>query len=207
MRSFAKIMLRMLALLCVAPALSCYLIHRLVAKESAIVAWSQALANVPGTTGVYFRHAFYRFALDKCDHDAFVGFGTIFSSANASLGQTAYVGNYCSVGNVCIEKDVLIASHVSIMNGTQQHLIDRLDIPVREQIGRFPPITIGEDSWIGERATVAANVGRHCVIGAGSVVLNDIPDYAIAVGCPAKIIKDRRDLVSNSEARKTARQA
>ncbi|MFO1002670.1 MAG: hypothetical protein U0936_20260 [Planctomycetaceae bacterium] len=45
-------------------------------------------------------------------------------------------------------------------------------------------MTIGRDSWIGERATIAANIGRHCIIGAGSLVLSPVPDYCIAVGVP-----------------------
>ena len=41
----------------------------------------------------------------------------------------------------------------------------------------------------GERAIIAADIGQHCVIGAGSVVTKPIPDYAIAVGVPAKVIR------------------
>jgi acetyltransferase-like isoleucine patch superfamily enzyme len=76
---------------------------------------------------------------------------------------------------------------VSIINGNRQHGIDRLDIPVREQPGQYPRITIGEDTWIGDRAIVMADVGRHCVVGAGSVVTKPVPDYAIVVGNPARI--------------------
>jgi acetyltransferase-like isoleucine patch superfamily enzyme len=92
---------------------------------------------------------------------------------------------------VTIEDDVLIASHVSIMNGCHQHGTERTDIALREQPGRFEPVTIGRDSWIGERATVAASVGKHCIIGANSLVLSPIPDYSIAVGSPAKVIRNR----------------
>ena len=56
------------------------------------------------------------------------------------------------------------------------------------QPGVWPRITIGADSWIGERSTVLADVGMHCVVGAGSVVTRPVPDYAIAVGVPAKVI-------------------
>ena len=119
-------------------------------------------------------------------------FGTIFSHPNAAVGKTTYIGNFCSIGDVQIGDDVLIASHVSIMNGCNQHGINRLDIPMREQIGVYEPVTIGCDTWIGERATIAANIGKHCVIGAGSLVLHPIPDYAIAVGVPARVIRDRR---------------
>ena len=83
------------------------------------------------------------------------------------------------------------------MNGSKQHGIERLDVPVREQPGVFERVTIGEDSWIGERAVVSADVGKHCVVGAGAVVTKSVPDYAIVVGVPAKVIGDRRDLAAD----------
>lgn len=86
---------------------------------------------------------------------------------------------------------MLISSHVSIPSGGKQHGIDRLDLPIREQPGIWSRVTIGRDSWIGDRAVVLADVGRHCVIGAGSVVTEPIPDYAVAVGVPAKVVRFR----------------
>ncbi|MEZ6132254.1 MAG: acyltransferase [Planctomycetaceae bacterium] len=196
MKHVAKTILRTISLLVMAPLLLLYHSHRLIAgADSALPGWSQLISLLPGRCGIYLRHAFYRCSLNRCDTDASIGFGTIFSSAKASIGRTAYIGNFCSIGDVNIGDDVLIASHVSIMNGCRQHCIDRLDVPVREQPGVYDPIAIGEDTWIGERATVAASVGRHCVIGAGSLVLAPVPDYGIAVGVPAKVIRDRRDNV------------
>jgi acetyltransferase-like isoleucine patch superfamily enzyme len=91
------------------------------------------------------------------------------------------------IGDVTLEDDVLVGSHVSIINGNRQHGIDRLDTPVRDQLGQYPRITIGEDSWIGDRAIVMSNVGKHCVVGAGSVVTKPVPDYAIVVGNPSRV--------------------
>lgn len=154
--------------------------------------WSQLFSLLPGGTGVYLRNAFYRTSMDRCLEGVWIGFGTLFSGPGTSLGKSVYLGNYCSIGEVTIEDDVLIASHVSIMNGTRQHGTERLDCLIREQPGIYESVTIGENSWIGERATIAANVGKHCIIGAGSVVLKPIPDYSIAVGVPARVIRDRR---------------
>ena len=180
----------------VLPAVLVYRLHAsAVGAQTAFPGWSQLFSLLPGKAGVYLRHAFYRCSLRRCGRDTCVSFGTIFSHPTAAVGRTAYIGNYCSIGDVDIGDDVLIASHVSIMNGCRQHALTRLDVPVREQVGVYEPISIGQDSWIGERATVAASVGRHCVVGAGSVVLTPLPDYAVAVGIPAKIIRDRRDLV------------
>jgi acetyltransferase-like isoleucine patch superfamily enzyme len=121
-----------------------------------------------------------------------LSFGVIFSHPTAKVGRSVYVGAYCCLGDVALEDDVLLGSHVSITNGAAQHGIGRLDIPIREQPGTWPKVTIGKDSWIGDRAVVMADVGKHCVIGAGSVVTVPIPDYAIAVGVPARVIRSRQ---------------
>ena len=176
------------------PAAACFHLHRRITDDdSAFASWTQLMSLLPGTTGVWLRRAFFVAAARHCGSNVCVSFGTVFSSRNVSLGDHTYIGHFCSLGDVAIESDVLIASHVSIMNGLHQHGTERFDIPVREQPGRYEPITIGQDSWIGEHATVAATVGKHCVIGAGALVLKPIPDFAIAVGVPARIVGDRRE--------------
>jgi acetyltransferase-like isoleucine patch superfamily enzyme len=54
------------------------------------------------------------------------------------------------------------------------------------------PVIIGDNVWIGEKAAIMAGVtiGESCIIGANSVVTKDIPDYCVAVGSPAKVIKN-----------------
>jgi len=106
---------------------------------------------------------------------------------------------------VTLEDDVLVSSHVSIINGGAQHGIERLDIPIREQPGTWTRVTVGRDTWIGEHATVMADVGKHCIIGAGSVVTKPIPDYAIAVGNPARVIRFRNQNPGSSQASATGR--
>lgn len=175
--------------------LPCWLGYRLgsllIGAERAFPGWAQLLSLLPGLSGAYLRRAFYRLVLPRCGTDAHISFGTVFSHPAVEIGQTAYVGVGCCLGAVTLEDDVLIGSHVSIANGGAQHGIERLDIPIREQPGQWPRITIGCDSWVGDRAIVLANVGKHCVIGAGSVVTTPIPDYAIAVGAPARVIRSR----------------
>src|SRR5208282_3832763 len=100
---------------------------------------------------------------------------------------------YGCLGDVTLEDDVLLGSRVSIINGGGQHGIARLDVPIREQPGVWMRVTVGRDSWIGEGAIVLADVGKHCVIAAGSVVTKPIPDYAIAAGVPAKVIRFRSE--------------
>jgi acetyltransferase-like isoleucine patch superfamily enzyme len=193
MKHIAKTILNICCGMLVLPAVLIYRLQSaLCCAEQIFPGWSQLFSLLPGKTGVYLRHAFFRQTMKCCGSDSCISFGTIFSHPSTSIGRTVYVGNYCSIGDVTIEDDVLVASHVSIMNGCHQHGTESLEIPLREQTGRYEPVTIGRDSWIGERATITANVGRHCIIGAGSLVLTPVPDYSIAVGVPARILRDRR---------------
>lgn len=193
MKRFVKHLLNAFAAAIVFPAVCVFRLQAaIVGGDRVFCNWTQLFSLIPGLTGVYLRHAFLRLTTKGCGEDACVSFGTLFSHPSVMLGKTVYIGNYCSIGDVTIEDDVLIASHVSIMNGCRQHGTERLDVPVREQTGHYDAVTIGRDSWIGERATVAANIGRHCIIGAGALVLSPVPDYCIAVGVPARVIRDRR---------------
>ncbi len=188
------------ALLIVLPSACAYWIGRAaVGADKAFPGWSQAFALVPGLTGVYLRRAFYRLVLSRCQPGCCISFGTIISHSSAEIGRNVYVGPFGCLGDVTLEDDVLLGSHVSVINGGAQHGIERLDVPIREQPGILPRVTIGGDSWIGDRSLVLADVGCHCVIGGGSVVTRPIPDYAIAVGVPARVIRFRnRDLASQS---------
>lgn len=192
MKQLLKSLADILALVLVLPAVLCYWAGVCLAgPERAFPGWSQLFSLIPGMTGAYLRRAFYRLVLRRCAPGSWIGFGSIFSHASAEVGPNVYVGPYCCLGDITLEADVLLGSNVSIMNGGAQHGIGQLDIPIREQPGIWARITIGQDSWVGDRAVVLANVGKHCVIGAGSIVTKDIPDYAIAVGVPAKIVRFR----------------
>jgi acetyltransferase-like isoleucine patch superfamily enzyme len=197
MKRTIKLAAEGLALLAILPTFAFYLMGRaILGPEKAFPGWSQFMSLFPGLTGAYFRRAFYRLVFRKCGPDSMISFGTVFSGPHCSVGRRVYIGVFCCMGEVTLADDVLIGSNVSIMNGSAQHGIDRLDIPVREQPGDWPHITIGDDSWIGDRAIVMANVGKHCVIGAGSVVTKAIPDYAIAIGSPARIVRYRNAIES-----------
>jgi len=202
MKAILKSLANGLAWIVVVPAWLLYRLQAaLIGTDRALPGWSQAFALLPGLSGVYLRRAFYRLTLARCDSDACISFGTIFSHPTAQIGRNVYVGAYCCLGDVTLEDDVLLASFVSIANGTAQHGTERLDIPIREQPGEWPRVTIGRDTWIGDRATVLADVGRHCVIGAGSVVAKPIPDYAVALGVPAQVVRFRNEGVQGSRGR------
>lgn len=107
-----------------------------------------------------------------------VGFGTNFKSLN----RVVEIGNY-----------LMMAENVLFLGGN--HNFERLDTPMMFQGStEKTPLKIGDDVWIGARAMIlpgCKHIGKGVIIGAGSVVTKDIPDYAIVGGNPAKIIKYR----------------
>ncbi len=191
MKALLKRLAELSATLLVLPAALAYHTARLLCgARRAFPAWTQAFSLLPGTWGVYLRRAFYQFVF-PCGRGSCICFGVVFSHPGNVVGRNVYIGLFCCLGEVTLEDDVLLGSHISITNGNAQHGIERLDIPVREQPGVFPHVTIGRDTWVGDRAIIMADVGKHCVIGAGSVVTRPIPDYAIAVGSPARVVRYR----------------
>lgn len=105
---------------------------------------------------------------------------------------------------IVLEKDVLTADRVYISDNL--HGYADIHVAIKKQpIVQHGEVVIGEGSWLGENVCVlGAQVGKHCVVGANSVVTKDIPDYCVVVGAPAKIIK-RYDFATKTW-RKTDRQ-
>ncbi|EIF2259261.1 TPA: acyltransferase [Vibrio cholerae] len=108
------------------------------------------------------------------------------------IGDDVYIGRLLHLvcfDEVIIESSVLIADKVYISD----NLHDYQDVskPIKEQpIIVKNKVKIGSGSWIGENVSIiGANVGKNSVIAANSVVTKDIPDYCVAAGIPAKVIK------------------
>lgn len=106
--------------------------------------------------------------------------------SGACLGHFNHI--YCT-HSITIEEDVLTADKVYISDNL--HSYEDVDVPIIKQpIKQCKPVVIGEGSWLGEHVCViGASIGKHCVIGANAVVTKDIPDYSVAVGAPARVIK------------------
>jgi acetyltransferase-like isoleucine patch superfamily enzyme len=192
MREGLKIAMRGLALIAALPALASFAIRRrLLGADRALEGSTQALALVPGLPGQYLRRAFLGHALARCHSSSVVCYGTTFSQSGALIDERAYVGPGCHLGLVHIERDVLIGSGVHVTSGKQTHGTDNPDVPIRDQPGIRTLVRIGAGSWIGSAAVIMANVGSNAVIGAGSVVIDPIPDSVIAAGVPARVIRTR----------------
>jgi virginiamycin A acetyltransferase len=186
-----KVVARALARVAIMPVYGTFLVRRAVFGEQAFRTSSQQLSLLPGFLGDYLRGEFYRLTLPRVGVDIQISFGTLLSSRQATIGDHVYIGSHCVIGNVEIGSDVLLGSNVHLLSGQAQHGTVDLDRPIRLQAGRFERISVGEDTWIGNGAIVMASVGRKCVVGAGSVVVSEIPDFAIAAGNPARVLRSR----------------
>ena len=152
------------------------------------------ISKIPFKTGIILRNYFYRLTLNKCGKNVKIAYGSIISYKDTILGENVYIGTYNILGTIEIKDNVIIAQGCHFVSGRHNHGSGRLDIPITEQENFRERITVGPDVWFGANCTTAANVGKGCIIGAGSVVINDIPDWSVAVGNPAKVIKSRKNV-------------
>lgn len=127
----------------------------------------------------------------------FIGRNTILSCKNGSIeiDERANLGFNCeifSAGSVRVGKEVMLAAYVYLVGG--EHIHDRADVSVLQQGRRSRGIAVEDGSWIGTHAVVddGVRIGINAIIGAGAVVLSDVPDYFIAAGVPARPVRDRR---------------
>ncbi|OZH52437.1 hypothetical protein AFK68_24355 [Hydrocoleum sp. CS-953] len=116
-------------------------------------------------------------------------------NGNITIGENSNIAMNCfiqSAKEVNIGKNVLFAAYCYVIGGGD-HETERTDIPIIAQGQIVKGITIEDNCWIGASVKVldGVKIGRDSIIGAGAVVTKDIPDYAIAVGVPAKVVKTR----------------
>lgn len=115
-------------------------------------------------------------------------------SFGVSVGNNVGFGDYSKIG-----KDTFFGS--DIMMGPDcyiysvNHKKDRTDIPMTKQGNDdVKPVVIEDDVWIGARVIIipGVKIGRGSVIGAGSIVTKDVPEYCIVAGNPARIVRRRK---------------
>lgn len=155
-------------------------------------------AYVPLSHGVSPRAVLHRPERIAVHPSALVGdFVVIQPGEGVTLGAGTQV-NYFTVvlggPGVTLGENVLVGPHCVLAAGN--HDFRQTDRPMRfaGSITRGP-IVVGDHAWLGAHVTVTdgVTIGREAVIGAGSVVTRDVPDWAIAVGSPARVIGDRRE--------------
>ncbi len=147
----------------------------------------------PLTRWYCLRAKLLRFAGVDCDSTARIVSSCRIVTLNISIGDDTFIGHQVLIsGNetskIIIGNNVDIAPRVVILSGT--HEIDMQGHhSAGEGIGK--PVWIQDGVWIGANSTIlpGVTIGRKSVIGAGSVVVDDIPAFCIAVGNPCKPIK------------------
>jgi lipopolysaccharide O-acetyltransferase len=119
-------------------------------------------------------------------------------SARIAIGDDVQVNNnvhIAAIDDVTIGNRVLIASGVFIADhnhgsysGDNQ---SNPNVPPAARVPSSAAVLIGDDTWLGEHVCVlpGVRIGKGVVVGAGAVVTADLPDYVLAVGCPARVIK------------------
>lgn len=105
------------------------------------------------------------------------------------LGSNNVVNGYLDIE---IGSAALLADWIYICDF--DHVTTDIHQPIKDQGIVKAPVRIGPDTWIGTKVSVlrGTRVGRGAVLGAHAVVRGDIPDYAIAVGAPARAVRDRK---------------
>ena len=107
--------------------------------------------------------------------------------AHTGIGMGAHIS---AAKQILIEEHVLLGRNVHISD--HAHAFEDVKIPIIQQgISGIAPVSIGRETWLGQNVVVlpGVTIGRHCVIGANSVVNSSVPDFSIAVGVPARVVK------------------
>lgn len=110
------------------------------------------------------------------------------------IGDRCQINQGTSIKSARIGNDVMIAPGVVLLD--RQHNFSQTDIPMTQQGSSARLLTIiGDDTWLGQNVIVmpGIRIGTGVIVGAGSVVTKDLPDWSIAVGAPARVIRHRKD--------------
>jgi acetyltransferase-like isoleucine patch superfamily enzyme len=192
---------------------------RLLAGDAALSAWEgfvRAATIVPGSARA---RRFRRFGESTAicfpiaalfgEEYIEIGDGTIVGphctiSAGIMPGHTLgnvprlRIGDRCLLGkssgivthdSIEIGDDVFTGHHVYITDAS--HGYEDIALPIGRQFGEAKPVRVGDGSWLGHGVVVlaGADIGRHVAVGAGSVVTGALPDFSVAVGSPARVVR------------------
>jgi acetyltransferase-like isoleucine patch superfamily enzyme len=136
-------------------------------------------------------------SLIKLGNSVLVGRNSIMScsSAQVHIGDDVSIGPNCFIrAGLCpvsIGSSVTIGAQVLIVSGNPGHV--RTDIPIKDQVGEYKGIQIGDGVWFGVGAKVVdgVKIGDHAIVGTGAVVTKDVAAYSKVAGVPAKLLGSR----------------
>jgi acetyltransferase-like isoleucine patch superfamily enzyme len=157
--------------------------------------YTYVLRKIPYSFGVKLRNGYARKTLKS-----FGKYSTISTNVRLLSPSRITIGS-----NVGIARDVTLDGRGDIEIGdftiigfesvllTSTHNYSNRGVPIAKQGMYSKPVKIGRDCWIDARVMVlpGIEIGDGCIIGANSVVTKNIPQYCIAAGVPARVIKER----------------
>ena len=139
--------------------------------------------------------------LAECGKDVLLARGVrILFPQKVTIGDCSQIGENAFLsagGKIRIGRWCQIANHVIMASGNHN-----LNGELYYDNVSYKDIHLGDNVWIGSGAILLGGitVGSHAVIGAGAVVTRDIPEYAVAVGVPARVIRQAPPLSPTAEA-------
>jgi acetyltransferase-like isoleucine patch superfamily enzyme len=118
-----------------------------------------------------------------------MGFGALFFHRQVIVEEGVYIGPYAVVGCARLRKGCLIGTRANLLSGSAQHEMRSDGGWAASDRSRFVEIEIGEHAWIGEAATVMADVGAGSVVAAGAIVSAAVPPAIVVAGNPARFVR------------------
>ena len=151
---------------------------------------SLVASKIPFLIGQKVRYIYYKATLAYLGKQVVFKYGSFCQYSTAKIGNRVHFGYYNTIGEVKMGDDIVIGGFVNFLSGTNQHSFENEFETIRSQKakGRIM-LTINSDVWIGSNSVIAANIGRRCVIGAGSVLVKSTEDNCVYAGNPARLIK------------------
>lgn len=178
-----------------------YKLNRICAYVKTILVWKRIFGCVGKHTFIYSPRLIFgckrikigsRTTIEKDSTLYSVSeFAGVVLDGEIIIGNNCYINhsfNVTCANSVIIENNVTIAFNVAVFDNN--HGINNININYNKQpLQVNSSIKIAEGAWIGANCFILASIGKGCVIGANSVITKPIPDYCIAVGNPARVIK------------------
>lgn len=142
----------------------------------------------------------------RCRIEAYDEYKGVHYEPKIEIGRDVRVNSTCHIGainKIVIGEQCLLGSNVMIHDHSHgRNTFDESSIhPSERNLYSKGAIIIGKRCWLCENVVVLANVtiGDCCVIGANSVVTKDIPSYSVAVGNPAKVVRQIKKYSENDD--------
>lgn len=148
-----------------------------------------------GNVGRVYRYIFFKTLAKKCGTNVAISPGVYMENIDKiSVGNNVSIHSMCYLdgeGTITIGNNVSIAHRTTILSSS--HTYKEKKVPIKYQKMVAKPVEINDDCWIGCSVSILAGmtIGSGSVIGANSTVTKPIPSNVVAVGSPARVIKER----------------